>query len=596
MIKSYTNIESYSVIGNLHTCALINKNSSIDWFCFPRIDSPSIFAELLDVNNGGSFSISIPNRTIETAQSYLDSTAVLETLFKENSTDLLSIIDFMPPKATFGDNLLVRKIQNISEENINVEIDIFIKPQYALENVDLNEELSFLKFKNGENEVYLHSSLPLTFQNNKALLEVEAHQTFWIIIGDLAVVDFSMIENMYEQTLLYWQNWIENSESVILKVPKEYQSLLTRSLITLKLLTNYSSGGIVAAPTTSLPEVIGGERNWDYRYCWIRDASLTIYALLRTGHTLEAKAFLQWVFSQIEENMDEYNMNELQIMYGINGEKILGEQTLDHLEGYKQSKPVRVGNEAYIQQQLDVYGEFINSYYLVTQLDKTIDTSEWALVTRLTNHVCENWQMDDYGIWEFRDGKRHFTHSKLMCWVALDRAIKIAQSYNLELNDLWIKNRELIADYIHSFCFDEKQNTFTQSAGSTSVDASSIEMILYGFLDYTDPKAIGTIKAIEEKLITKDLVYRYQREDGLEGEEGAFLLCSFWLISYYARSNQKEKAKTLLDTILTYQSEDGLLAEEVDEHAKLQLGNYPLALSHIGLINAVLDVSEHMKS
>lgn len=610
MSDKYQEISNYSIIGDLLTVALVGKNGSIDWYCLPHINSPSIFAGVLDNKKGGQFQIK-PVEKFKSHQQYIKHTNVLDTKFKTHSGSL-KITDFMPVKhvAKPYENTfptLIRKV-TCKKGQIEIQVDYSPKFDYARGKTTLQPETYGIRAEhksdhaefNG-NSLYLTSPIQLEINDNTASGKYKMHEgeTLWFVLqyNDDRTLSLYNCENTLSTTVAFWQSWVNDSdvyqiETGLFKSP--WKEIIIRSGLVLKLLIQDMTGAICAAATTSLPESIGGPRNWDYRFNWIRDAAFTVRALYKLGYVNEARKNLQWFMRICTENLNPKN---IQVMYGLNGETELTEIELNHLEGYKNSKPVRIGNGAAKQLQLDIYGELVNVFYETSRFGMDITDREWKLLTRVVDHVCNIWKEKDAGIWEVRGGYQHFVHSKIMCWVAIDRGLKIADKQCKDCpRDKWEKTREEIRNEILEKGFNKKLNAFTQCYGSTNLDATALLIPLYKFLPFDDPKIQGTIKAVLENLTTKNgLVYRYQTDktdDGLWGHEGTFLICSFWLIDVLAYSGKIEEAKEILLKIIDYASPTGLLAEEIDEETGEQLGNYPQAYSHIGLINSALYIEK----
>lgn len=605
MKRHYNKIQDYSIIGDLLTVALVSKNGSIDWYCIPHINSPSVFAAILDKDKGGCCSVR-PSGKYISKQQYIKHTNVLETHFKTPG-GYLSVTDFMPVKhfAKSYENTFPTLIRKVRCTKGTVEVDIQFKPRfdYARSEMTFEKASRGVVAKNHSESLYLDTTVPLKRIRNGAVggTRLKQGESFWLVLqyNDDRQLTGEQCERALETTIAFWRSWVNDSdvcriETGLFKRP--WKDVIIRSGLVLKLLIQDITGAICAAATTSLPENIGGERNWDYRFNWIRDASFTVRALYKLGYVEESRKNLEWFMKICTENVSPENV---QVMYGLHGETDLTEQTLDHLSGYMNSKPVRIGNGAAKQKQLDIYGELVNVFYETSRFGIDIHDREWNLLCKLVEHVEKVWQTKDAGIWEVRGGYQHFVHSKLMCWVALDRALKIADKQNKECDrDRWTRIREEIKHDILTKGFNKKLNSFTQAYGSDVIDATSLLIPIYKFLPFGDPRIQGTLSAVLEKLTTKNgLVYRYEErtEDGLKGQEGAFLLCSFWLIDVLAYSGRIEEAKNLLFKMLDYASPTGLLAEEVDPKTGDALGNYPQAYSHIGLINSALYIERAQK-
>ncbi len=592
-MKYFKKLEHYGIIGNLDTCALVGRDGSIDWCCFPHIESPSIFAGILDIDKGGHFAVR-PSEPFESEQQYIERTNVLQTLFRTSSGTAV-LTDFMPLKEedeteTHESQTIYRKI-TCNNGSVRLEVEFRPRFDYARAQTIIKPfERGVVATWNSE-QLFLHSSFELKIKDGEAFgsYTVKEGDTIWMVLqyGHNVPVHPEACEDPLKNTVQYWLDWGHSCDPQKCVFEGTWHDLIVRSGLVLKLLTHHESGAICAAPTTSLPEEIGGIRNWDYRFNWIRDAAFTVQALYSLGHVKEAKNHLKWFMNLCRETRKP---SEIQIMYGMHGETDLEEQELKHLSGYRNSRPVRIGNGAAKQRQLDVYGELLNALYETTRYGDDISRDDWLYIREIVDYVCQIWNTKDAGIWEVRGNPRHFVYSKLMCWVALDRGIKIAKQREVEAPlDKWEEIRNEIKNVILLKGFSRKLNTFVQSFGSETLDATSLLFPMMGFLPFDDPRVQGTIDATLRQLMTKDgLVYRYQGEDGLPGKEGSFPLCSFWLVDVLALSGRVEEAEKVFTNLLKYVSPLGLLAEEVDPDTGEQLGNFPQAFSHIGLINSAL--------
>lgn len=592
--QSYKNLEDYGIIGNLLTCALIGNDGSIDWTCFPHLESPSIFGALLDVKKGGFFSIA-PNIPYSSKQQYNDDTNILETIF-ETQQGRLKIIDFMPAKMRHeisSLNIIFRKIV-CTKGSLPIKIVFEPRFNYARELPKFSQTESQIVGEGVKNKVYLQidnkiTSKPIIKDTGVYLdFTITEGTDYWVLMkfNHSEVLTAGLCERILKVTDNFWQSWahICDNDTCVFNGP--WHGLVVRSGLILKLLTHRTIGSIAAASTTSLPEVVGGERNWDYRYSWIRDASFTVRALYSLDHGTEAENFFHWFKNKCLSSLDPKSMR---IMYSLEGESNLQEQMLDHLEGYKQSTPVRIGNGAFNQHQLDIYGEFILMMYETLVDEKKLTKEEWAFISKTCDYVCNVWNTKDSGIWEVRGGPQHFTYSKLMCWVALDRAILISQEFSLLGNiSKWIEERDKIKEAIIEKGFNKQMNSFLQILDPTSsvLDATSLLIPIMGLLPINDSKVQGTIEATTKHLTKNGLVFRYNSDDGLQGKEGTFALCTFWLVNALALSGRVKEAEEYFSGILKYVSPLGLLAEEIDPETNKQIGNYPQAFSHLGLINS----------
>ena len=601
---NYQPIEDYGLVGDLHTVALVGKNGSIDWFCPPHFDSPSVFGAILDDEKGGRFQIAPTVGEVRTAQFYLPETNVLITRFL-SSEGVAEVIDFMPVGHQQDEppHTLIRRITGVRG---TMHLKMECSPAFNYARDDHTTELSptGATFKSPRLEMELWCESPI----EKTDRGVSGH--FVVSEGDSATFIFGLhnpaaheqnictsawADEQFTLTVNYWRQWISHST-----YSGRWREMVQRSALVLKLLTFAPTGAIVAAPTTSLPEDIGGERNYDYRYTWIRDAAFTVYGLIRIGLTESAGAFMTW----LEARCNELNPDgSLQIMYGIDGRHELKEETLDHLDGYRGSRPVRIGNAAYDQLQLDIYGELMDAVYLFNKYGTPISYDFWNHLRRLTNWICDNWQRKDEGVWEVRGERQHFVYSKLMCWVAVDRAIRLADKRSFPSDrDRWLKTRDTIYEEIMEKGWNQELQAFVQSYDSTALDASNLMMPLTFFLSPTDPRAIKTLDAINRSpanggLVSNSLVYRYdseQTEDGFEGEEGSFTLVTFWLVEAMTRAGKADKsrldeARLIFEQMLGYANHLGLYSEQIGATGEA-LGNFPQAFTHLALISAAFNL------
>ena len=581
-------IEDYALIGDCETAALVNRNGSIDWLCWPTFASPACFAALLGTEDNGRWSIA-PRNPASSSRCYLDHTLVLETTF-ETETGAAVLTDFMPlRKHTSNMIRIVRGVRGRVE--MHMEVTLRFDYGRTVPWVTSMED-GALRAIAGPDMVVLRTQAPLRGEGLKTVSD------FTIAEGEsLAFVlryapSYDKLphpvdpQQALQDTIAFWQDWTSRAH-----LHGEYAGELERSLITLKALTYRHTGGMVAAPTTSLPECIGGERNWDYRYCWLRDATFTLLALMNAGYTEEAFAWRDWLLRAVAGSPDQ-----VQIMYGIRGERQLMEWEIPWLEGYEGSKPVRIGNAASGQLQLDCYGEVNDAMFQAHLAGMPPTQDDVDLHHALNEHLATIWDQPDAGIWEVRGEPQHFTYSKVMAWVAFDRAVKAVETFPSGIDAQ--RGRELreLRDRIHADVCEKGYNprvgAFTQAYGSDQLDASALLIPQVGFLPYDDPRVRGTIEAIEKHLMIDGLVLRYrteQTDDGLPPGEGVFLACSFWMVSALRMLGRTDDARKLFERLLTLRNDVGLLAEEYDPRAKRQLGNFPQALSHIALINAAFE-------
>ncbi|MFL5667520.1 MAG: glycoside hydrolase family 15 protein [Ktedonobacteraceae bacterium] len=591
--QAYLPIEDYAVIGNLHTVALVGKNGSIDWCCIPRFDAPSVFGALLDAKKGGFFRIAPPETPgMERKQLYLPDTNILITRFL-TVDGVGEIIDFMPIKQVGSSTHQHHLMRSVQVVRGSLSLEMVCRPafNYARDThvMHLSEEGAV--FISETLCLALTSSVPLEDDGKggvRATFTLQQGQTAYFQLESAKDQDVRphhhsprYYEAQFLETKRYWQNWLAQC-----KYQGRWREMVHRSALALKLLTYAPTGAIVAAPTTSLPEAIGGVRNWDYRYTWLRDAAFTIYGLLTLGFTQAAEAFMGWLEArchELEEN------GSLQPMFTIEGGHDLTEITLDHLEGYRQSRPVRIGNGAYKQQQLDVYGELMDSIYIFDR-HKGISYDLWWQLRRLLNWLSTHWQSTDEGIWEVRGGQQHFLHSRVMSWVAYDRALRIARHRGLPAPRVeWENISSQIYEEIMEQGWNEKVGSFVQHYGSEAVDASALLMVLTRFAGSNDPRTLRTIDRTLKELTSDSHVFRYDpllaADDGFGGQEGTFSICSFWLVEALARAGRLEEGRLVLEKILTYANHVGLYSEEIGPTGEA-LGNFPQAFTHLSLISA----------
>ena len=593
-MESYQPIENYAVIGDLNTVALVGLDGSIDFLCFPKFDSPSIFAALLDKDKGGFFKIAPRHDDLRQKQLYLPDTNVLLTRFLARD-GVAEITDFMPVEEDYSGKELVRTVSCVRG---SLTFSLQCRPRFdyarAAHGLARHSERDFSFTSEGPNPMTLRlrSTVPMEHHGQ----DVEA--SFTLKTGEKAIFMLELVsegmdspesiedfanESLYD-TINYWKDWIGKSH-----YRGRWMEIVNRSALVLKLMTSRKNGSVVAAPTFGLPEEIGGIRNWDYRYTWIRDASFTIYALLKLGYRKEAREFMNWVEQQCRDIGEAGNLS---LMYGIDGRKDLFEMELDHLSGYKESRPVRIGNGAYKQVQLDIYGELLDAIYLFDKHAEPISYDFWQNITRQVNGVSKHWQSEDEGIWEVRGGKKEFLYSRMMCWVALDRGIKIAEAHSYPTNPVWREQRDAIFHSIHNEFWNEKLQAFVQYKGAETVDAATLLMPLIRFIGPTDPRWLSTLKCIEDELVSDSLVYRYrtdERLDGLKGGEGTFSMCTFWYVECLSRAGQLNKARLFFEKMLGYANHVGLYAEMLGFQGE-HLGNFPQAFTHLGLITAALSL------
>jgi len=584
-------IENYALIGDCQTAALVGRGGSIDWLCFPRFDSPACFAALLGTADHGRWQVAPIGPVRKTTRAYRGDTLVLDTTF-ETDDGTVTLTDCMPIRS--GQPDLVQVVRGV-RGRVRVRSELVARFDYGSVTPWVRPEAGGVYAIGGPDTIRLRTTVPLAVEGWAAAGEfevAEGEEISFVLNWHPSHLDPPPpvdVPAAVQATVDWWQAWAAKCT-----YQGEWRDAVVRSLVTLKALTYAPTGGIVAAPTTSLPEHIGGQRNWDYRYCWLRDATFTLTALIQCGYKDEAAAWREWLIRAVAGKG-----SELHIMYGLGGERRLPEMELPWLPGYENSKPVRIGNGAYDQFQLDVFGEVMDCLHLARHYGLEKPSGGWRVERELLTRLEEVWQQPDEGIWEVRGPQRHFTHSKLMAWVAFDRAIKDAERFGLEGPvPRWKTLRDELHAEICDLGFNPKRNAFTQFYGSDEVDAAILVMPAVGFLPPTDPRIVGTVAAVESDLVRGGFVDRYRTESGVDGlpkGEGAFLLCTFWLADAYALMGRTADARRVFETLLAIRSDVGLLAEEYDPTAKRQLGNFPQAFSHLGLINTARNLTQREK-
>jgi GH15 family glucan-1,4-alpha-glucosidase len=598
--SKYLPLRDYAIIGDAHTAALVARDGSIDWCCWPHFDSPAVFCRLLDAHRGGYFRIGPTASNYSSSRSYRTLTNVLQTKFETDGGTVL-LTDLMP----------IERLQNKGGEDVApsheilrlvegldgmVEIEIAFRPTFDYARghttVSLCEEGAVANAKS--QSLALYCPVPLHRDLNGVLvgrLRLPAGKHLWLSLTyqvnarreDLRP-QIGDAHARLERTLTYWKQWCETST-----YEGPYSDLVHRSALVLKLLTFEPTGALVAAPTTSLPEEVGGIRNWDYRFTWLRDSALIIYALQLIGYRQEATDFFNWL-----DRLCVGYHGDMQIMYTVRGESDLSEYTLEHLTGYRGSYPVRIGNSAYKQRQLDVYGEVLDAVHLYhEQMHQSVKEDWWDEVCFMADQAAARWRDPDHGIWEVRGGKRHFLYSKLMCWVALDRALKLgAQSGYRGATARWAKARNEIRSAILAEGYNTQIGAFTQVFGGTALDASALVIPFSGFLSADDSRVSSTVSAISEQLTSHGMIYRYLTEDGLPGREGAFAMCTFWLADNFALAGRVDEAREIFERVVSYANDTGLLSEEIDPVSGELLGNYPQGFTHLALIRTALHIAK----
>lgn len=596
---SYQPIENYGIIGDLNTVALVGLNGSIDFMCFPDFDSPTIFAKILDDAKGGSFEIIPLSENIKHKQLYLPDTNVLITRFL-SADGVAELTDFMPVEELYGGKELIRRVTCIQGQ-FNFEMRCSPRFNYARSGHEcecINPKEILFKSEGPDGIVVrLKSNVAIEVRDGDVFarftLEKGQKADFLFEHVDCNYLNTSDMDSFITQSLYdtinYWKDWVSRS-----KYKGRWMEIVNRSALCLKLMTSHKYGSLVAAPTFGLPEEIGGERNWDYRYTWIRDASFTVYTFLKLGYRKEARDFIGWIEKQCQDisKSNEY----LNLMYSLNGKKELHESKLEHLEGYMGSAPVRIGNGAYTQVQLDIYGELLDAVYMYDKDVEPIAFRFWQDLSRHVEWVCENWRSEDEGIWEVRGGKKEFLYSRMMCWVALDRAIKIAARHSYPLPERWARERDNIFNIIHDEFWNEDLQAFVQYRGAETVDAATLLMPMIRFIGPKDPQWLSTLKRIESDLVSDFLVYRYRQQedlDGLKGAEGTFSMCTFWYVECLSASGELAKARLNFEKMLGYANHLGLYAEMLGIQGE-HLGNFPQAFTHLGLISAALNLDKQL--
>ena len=585
---------NYGIIGNCTSAAMISKYGSIDWCCLPRFDSSSVFAKLLDERKGGYMSFEVSN-LINVKQKYIKNTNILRTIFTSKD-GIFQVDDFMPRYHTENKGYycppdLIRYVRLISGKPV-FRVLYDPKLEYAKYETFLADNIEHITAytRKPYNSMHLYTDFSHYDILNKNYITLEKDH-FLLVSFNLKLfkqtIDRTHLK--YERTKVYWLNWADKT----INYPK-YSDLINRNALILKMLSYQKSGAIIAALTTSLPESIGDVRNWDYRYCWIRDGSMSIHVLSLLGHFSVADRYMKFLINMLPEK-DE----ALQVMYGINGEKRLKESELGHLSGYKNSKPIRIGNAAYKQKQNDIYGMMLDAiYYYFYRFKTTLSYSEdlWTIVRHAARIVEHNWKRPDRGIWEIRNGSKHFTFSKVLCWTAIDRAKKMAILFK---QDQYIEKWQKLADEIHhdieKKAWSKKKQAFTQSYNSEDLDASVLLIAKYGFIDANDPRYVSTVKAIQKELEYKGLMFRYKNHDDFGIPSSAFTICSFWMIEALYMIGEKEAAEERFNKLLSYGNHLGLFSEDLDFNTKKLLGNFPQAYSHLAIIEIATMLSENPK-
>lgn len=586
-------LEDYGLIGNLHTAALVSRFGSIDWACFPRFASPSVFARLLDDHRGGFHSIT-PREAFRSTQAYRVSSALLETHFELSGHRQLVVTDLMPVVRDAGPEGAPMILREVRATGGSVPVETRFEPRfdYGSRPAEFRERDGEWEATSGADAMTYGHPMLLTVENGAAVgegivrpehpLEVEIR---W---GPERVVRTPFAE-LLERTDHFWRRWTHSRSTPFHQRAGAWHRWVERSELTLKLLSHADTGAFVAAPTTSVPEWPGGARNWDYRYVWIRDAAFTAEAMVELGHLSEARGFLEWALARVEHN----GHRPLRVVYGAHAGADLSERELPNLRGMWGSRPVRAGNGAVDQFQLDIYGELLDSALVLESVAPDSVDAHWPAVARLADEVARVWRRPDRGIWEIRGLPQQFVHSKLLAWVALDRALRLGRGREGRARrDAWATEAERIRRWIESDGYDATHRSFRQASGHSEVDAANLRIPLVGFLPYDDPRVIGTVERVRRELAVGPFVYRYRTADGIPGDEGAFLPTSFWLVECLARGGRSAEALELWGELLASGTPLGLFSEEFDPKRRERLGNFPQALTHIGLLRAARALGE----
>ncbi|MFD1565620.1 glycoside hydrolase family 15 protein [Haloarchaeobius amylolyticus] len=599
----YTPLAEYGAIGDGNTVALVGRDGSIDWCPFPHVESPSVFAAILDADRGGRFAVR-PTSSFESVQRYRDRTTVLETTFRTADGEA-TVTDFMPvAEATESDDPLPAVYRRLECEDGPLEFEVQFEPRfdYAREVPEIEPTAEGVVALGDDERAVLSSDLPIEPSADghgvSATVTLETGEQRWLALGYGEEIPFSPAAHRetLQRTVDYWQEWVHDCDGTDCPVGGRWHDLAVRSALVLKLLIHQETGAVCAAPTTSLPEDLGGVRNWDYRYNWIRDAAFTVRSLSELGHLAEARSYFQLCL----DHCRQHDPAAVPPVYGLHGGGDLEERVLDHLEGYRGSAPVRIGNAARDQHQLDVYGELILAIYEAVRYGQPVTPDDWAVMCDLIDYVCEGWDEPDAGIWEVRSDPQQFVYSKVMCWTALDRGIELAETADgidapLER---WRTCRADVRAAILERGFSERTNSFVRAFGDDdTLDSANLLVPVVGFLPPDDERVQGTIDATIDRLVTDDgLVRRYEGDDGLPGTDSPFVVSSFWLVTALALAGRTEEATERFEAILEYTSPLGLLAEAVDPETGDQRGNFPQAYSHIGLLNAALALADADRS
>ncbi|HTR69744.1 MAG TPA: glycoside hydrolase family 15 protein [Mycobacteriales bacterium] len=602
-------IADHGLIGDLQTAALVATDGSIDWFCAPRFDSPSVFGGILD-DDGGRFAIRPSARTSRVKQLYLPDTAILITRFLTEE-GVGELVDFMPisSSTSASDVHRIARMVRCVRGELTFEGEISPRFDYGRQTHEVNITEHGAVFSAGHNRLVVHGVRepddermlelhPAADGDIRFSLTLKAGQVRGVVLetggrGTPREIHSAEFQQMFDETVHYWRSWLARSTYT-----GRWREVLQRSAITLKLMTYAPSGGLVAAPTASLPEQIGGERNWDYRFTWVRDSSFSVYALLRMGFTDEAVAFAQWVRDRVHDEAPG-SCGPLNVMYRVDGSSDLTEETLDHWKGYRGSRPVRIGNGAADQLQLDIYGEALDSIYFCDQRGFEIGHRGWTRICEMLDWLVDNWDQPEEGIWETRGGRKDFTYGRIMSWVAFDRAIRLSAAHGRPGPvDRWTNERDAIYRQVHTRGWNDKRQAFVQHYADEVLDSSVLRASTVGFIAPQDPMWLSTLRAMDEELVTDSLVYRYDpgaTPDGLRGDEGTFSLCTFTYVDALARAGRLDEARLVFEKMLTYANHLGLFSEEIALTGE-QIGNFPQAFTHLSLIDAAITLDEHLSA
>ena len=585
-------IESYALLGDMQTAALVSQTGSIDWLCVPRFDSPACFAALLGDEDNGFWRLAPTGAERCTRRAYDGDTLVLHTDW-ETTEGAVRVIDFMPLRGQAPD--VVRVVEGLTGK-VEMSCAIRIRFDYGALMPWVRRRDDGFSATAGPDSVYLRTPVPLEghdYTHTATFTVSEGERVPFVLTwqaSNLPAPDHVDPERALEQALDYWHKWSSQC-----RYDGEWSEAVIRSIITLKALIYEPTGGVVAAATTSLPEALGGDRNWDYRYCWLRDASMMLQGMVYDGHFDEARAWREWLLRAIGGDP-----KKLRIMYGLSGERRLAEQEVDHLSGYAGSRPVRIGNAASEQRQLDVYGEILDALHLDRASGLSAEDDAWAMQLGVLDYLESIWAEPDSGLWEMRGDPQHYVHSKVMAWAGFDRAVRAVENFGVDGPvDRWREVRDKIHAQVCDEGFDEKRNTFTQYYGSKALDAATLLLPQVGFLPGDDPRIIGTIDAVQKDLLVDGFLRRYDNDDakdGFESEEASFVVCTIWLADTLHLAGREDEAREVFERVLSIRNDVGLLAEEYDPRKKRQLGNVPQAYSHVGLVNTARALSRHGKA